>query len=255
MIDVNIFLSRWPFRRLPQDEPEALVRKLRAQGVEQAWAGSFEALLHEDLAAVNTRLVETCRQYGDGLLVPFGAVNPRLPGWREDLNRCQEDHGMPGVRLHPDYHGYALDDPIFQELLEAAAERKLIVQVSLRMEDARTQHPALRLAPVDATPIAALLPQVPRLRLILLNALGDVRGVMLDRLVAAGVSFDIAMLEGVGGIERFLAQYGADRLLFGSYAPLFYHEAATLKLRESALEPNQREAIVSGNARRLLDRR
>jgi predicted TIM-barrel fold metal-dependent hydrolase len=40
--------------------------------------------------------------------------------------------------------------------------------------------------------------------------------------------------------------------LFGSHAPLFYFEAAALKLEESLLTAEQRQAIGQGNARRLI---
>jgi hypothetical protein len=60
------------------------------------------------------------------------------------------------------------------------------------------------------------------------------------------------MLEGAAGLERLVAQVGANRLLFGSHAPFFYAEAAHLKLKESALMPARAEAIREGNARELL---
>ncbi len=251
LIDTNVTLGRWPFRRLPLDETPALVAKLREQGVAEAWAGSFDALLHKDLAAVNARLADQCRA-SDGVLVPFGSINPLLPDWREDLRRCAEVHEMRGIRLHPNYHGYMLHDPPFAEVLDAATARGLLVQISVIMEDERTLHPLVNVPPTDTAPLAALLKERSSARVQLLNAFRTLRGKPLVDLAAAGVRFEIAMLEGVEGITKLLAQIDLDRVCFGSHAPFFYFESAALKLKESVLTEAQLRAISTDNARRLF---
>ena len=50
-------------RRVPCDEPEQLVAKLRAHNVVEAWAGSYDGLFHDDLTGVNNRLAEACRAH------------------------------------------------------------------------------------------------------------------------------------------------------------------------------------------------
>lgn len=252
-IDVNVNLSRWPLRALPYEQPAQLAAKLRSHGVTAAWAGSFDALLQRDIAAANARLAADCRRYGRGLLLPFGAVNPALPDWEEELHRCTEVHRMPGLRLHPNYHGYTLGHPEFARLIQLAAERRLIVQLALVMEDERMMHPLLRVEPVDTAALARIVRQTPGLRLVLLNALRTLRGPDLQQLLEAGnVCVEISMLEGVGGIGKLIEQTPVDCLLFGSHAPLFYFEAAELKLKESVLTPDQLRRIRFENAKRLM---
>jgi predicted TIM-barrel fold metal-dependent hydrolase len=252
-VDVNVYLGRWPFRRLKGDEPAELVAKLKDKDVQTAWVGSFDAVLQRDLAAVNARLADDCARHGKGRLLPFGTVNPLMPFWEEDLRRCHKQHHMPGLRLYPAWHGYTLDRPAFAALLKAASERDLIVQLVLKLEDERTLNPVLRLQAIDPTPLVELVAGLPRLRLVLLNHGGVVNPAMLRKLTEAGqVYADLATVEGLGGVARLLRTVPAARLLFGSHYPFFYLESAILKLREAALEPAQERAIRFGNAQRLL---
>lgn len=256
MIDVNVSLGRWPFRRLPCDEPEKLVAKLRAAGVVQAWAGSFDGLLHTDLAAVNARLAETCQAYGKDLLVPFGSINPTLPDWPEDLRRCHEVHRMPGIRLHPNYHGYALAAPVFSDVLAQAAERRLVVQLAVVMEDERTQHPLLRVSDVDLGPLPRIAAQSPEVQFVVLNGLRTRGGEVLTQLAKQpNVTFDIAMLEGAAGIGQVLETLPVTQVVLGSHFPFYYLEAALLKLEETPLSQMQRTQIARGNAVRVLGTR
>jgi len=253
LIDVNVNLGRWPLRRVRFDDMAGLAAMLRRQGVTQAWAGSFECLLHKDMAAANARLAAECRREGKGLLLPFGSVNPKLPEWEEDFRRCVEEHGMPGLKLFPNYHGYKLDDPDFTRLLGLATKHGLVVELALIMEDERMMHPLLRVPPTDPAPLAAAAKQTPGLRLVIVNGLRMLREKALVEIVGAGeISIEISMLDAVNGVGELFGSLPPGRVLFGSYAPLFYFESAALKLQESPLTDAQLRAVRYESARRLL---
>jgi predicted TIM-barrel fold metal-dependent hydrolase len=75
---------------------------------------------------------------------------------------------------------------------------------------------------------------------------------LLELIAAGDVYVELAMLEGVGGVGNLLSQVAGNRVLFGSHAPLFYFEAALLKLKESVLTEPQLRGIRRENAQRLL---
>jgi len=251
LVDTNIYLSHWAVRHSWAQTPRLVLEKLRHHRVTSAWVGSFDGVLHTDIAGVNARLAEDCAKDGGGVLRPFGTINPTFPDWEEDLRRCHEVHRMPGVRLFPNYHGYTLDDGRFAQLLDLAARRGVLVQIALSIEDDRSQNPVLAAAPVQPAPLVEVMQKIPKARVMLLNSGARVlsgNNPLLGRLAAAGVHFEIATLETVAGIEAVLQRAPGVRLSFGSHAPYFYMEAALLKLQESTLTPAQLAGITHGNA-------
>ena len=246
LIDTNVWLGQWPIRRLPLDVPAALAAKLTQDGVSRAWVSSFDGMLHKDIGAVNARLAEECRRFP--IFEPFGAVNLSLPRWEADVEACATQHRMRGLRLIPGYHGYKLDDPRFAELLKLATAHKLAVQIAVSLEDERTQNPLMRVPPVDIAPLPAILEAIPGARVMLLNWPHVAAGKpVLLTVQKSGVFVDIAMLEGIAGLEATLEEFPVERLCFGSYAPVFYFESAKLKLQESALTDAQLDAITQTN--------
>ena len=253
LIDTNIHLGRWPFRRLALDETPALVAKLKQFGVTQAWAGSYDALLHRDVTSVNERLVRECDKRGEGILIPFGTVNPALPDWEGDLRRCAVEYQMKGIRLYPNYHGYLLDDERGHALLKMATEAGLLIQIAVMMEDERTQHPLIRLPHVSATPLLDFARKHTGCRIQLLNSFRGVRTPLAVQLAATGrVFFETSTLEGVAGIENLLKLLPEKHLLFGTGAPFYIFESAILKMRESRLKKSEFDAIAGRNAISVL---
>lgn len=261
IIDTNVDLCCWPYRHLKYGSTTALADKLKEHGVRQAWTGSYDAMFHKNLDAVNRRTAEECRSRGQGVLVPFGAVNPAWPDWREDLRRCDEAYGMPGIKLLPTFHGYQMNDPSFVELLRRATDRDMLVQIVCEMEDPRMLHPRVQTVTVDMSPLPAVLDEVPDAKVMLINNLRRVRKYSLEAMVnETDVFFEISNLDGVGGIERILrgdhpympGAIAVDRLLFGSHVPFFPLESALFKFVESDLTAAQETAIMDGNAEKLI---
>jgi predicted TIM-barrel fold metal-dependent hydrolase len=250
--DTNISLFRWPFRRLPLDHVDDLVRKLRSLGVTQAWAGSYEGILNRDIAGVNQRLADACRRCQE--LIPFGSVNPSLPDWEGDLRKCIDEHNMPGIRLHPNYHDYTLNDPRLAKLFELATEAGLLIQIAAAMEDTRTQHPMLHVPDVDLALLPELLTTHPRARVQILNH--HPRSSLLQRLTATpSVCFDTARVEGTDGVPMLVNSLPPGRVLFGSHSPFLIPEASLIRVHESeTLNDAGLQAVLSDNAKQVLGR-
>lgn len=248
LIDCHVYLGSNPFRSLEGEDTGAFAQRMMRRGVTEAWAGAFEGILRRDVAEVNRQLAEKC--HGHAMLRPCGVINLALPAWQDDVNRCAEQHGMRVVRLHPGYHGYTLESPAFRELLALSVKHRLVVQVVVQMEDQRTQHPQVQVPPTDLAPLRAAMKGTREARVMLLNA----NAAMVLRYLqdCPNVWLDFAMIEGVGGVENLLKSWPAGKLVFGSYAPVFYWESAQLKMQESALPETTARAVHSENASALL---
>jgi len=263
IIDTNVNLFNWPFRALKYRDTKALVAKLKKHRVIEAWAGSFEALLSKDMNGVNTRLANECRTQGPSFLIPFGSVNLAWPDWEDDVRRCHEVHKMPGLRIYPGYQPFDLDHPAMERLVKITAERGLVLQVVFGMEDPRVHHPIINVGPVTLAPLLKALASTPNAKVQLLHFTGPSRGEDLSQFMTkANMVMDISRLEGNGAIGRMIGsitglpspRFPVERIVFGSHAPYFPVETAILKLIESPLDAQQLQAIMQGNARRLLPR-
>lgn len=249
VVDTNVNLFHWPFRRLPLDRTEVLVEKLRSLRIDHAWAGSFEGLLHRDITAVNRRVFDQCRQHPE--LTPIGSINPMLPDWQSDLKVCFQQFKMPAVRLHPNYHGYTLADPVFADVLRRVASAGRLVQLCVAMEDARTQHPLVRVPDVDLSPLADVMTAIPRARVQLLNYRPN-SSLLNSLALIPGLYFDTARVEGTDGVAALLRSVKAERVMLGTHAPFLIPEASLIRVAEANLNDDDSRALLGGTALGLM---
>lgn len=250
--DTHIYLGHWPHQTLTSDNPTKLVAQLRESGVSQAWTGNFDGLFHKDVAAVNDRLAASCAQLGDGMLIPFGTINPNLPDWEDDIRRCHESFHMPGVRLHPNYHGYRLDDPRFSRILELTAARGLIVQIVAWVEDERHFLLSPLTTNVDLKPLADKAAAFPTAKILVSGSDSSKDAETLGRLSRhKQLYFDCTRAKDSLDIRRLVGAATVDQVVFGSGASLHDLGLSVARLQAAKLSDSDWKLVTSKNAIRL----
>ena len=183
-------------------------------------------------------------------IVPFVSVHP---GSSEALEQVREAAaaGFRGVKLHPEYQDFFVDDPGLAPLYRELEAQRLVALFhaghDIGFPDSDRAAPARFLSVHRA---------FPGLRLVA-SHLGGFRRwrEVADCLVGSGVWLDTSYTLGhVPGdlLREILLGHRADRLLFGTDSPWVDQRTAIDEFRALALPPALEARILGGNARELL---
>ena len=180
----------------------------------------------------------------------FGSVYPLAPDALDTLDRIAA-LGLKGIKLHPEYQSFDVDDPRVLPVYEKASRLGLItvfhcgVDISYGSGPVRTtperMHNILDCfsAPVVASHLGGWLQW----------------GEVLEHLAGTDIYLDTAFL--YGRIPHQLAvqivqKHDARRILFGSDSPWSEIEHELHLVRSLKCSPEREAAILGGNAARLL---
>lgn len=179
----------------------------------------------------------------------FGSVHPDAPDALDELERIKA-LGLPGVKLHPDYQGFAVDDPKMKPIYRKISDLGLITVFHAGVDygfpppyGCMPQALARALDWFSTPVVAAHWGGIQCGEEVLRHLCG--RDVYFD------TSFGYGMMPKYYA-EKILEQHGTDRLLFGTDSP--WH-TATMEWRlldSLGLSDTDREKIACGNAKRLL---
>jgi hypothetical protein len=197
-------------------------------------------------------ILEWSKAIASPRIVPFPSIHPRGPDPVGQAHRVAEA-GFLGVKLHPYYQEFDLDDEALLPLYRAIDALGLLLVVHTGFDFAFPRHRR-----ADPVRICRVLEQVPSLRLVTThmgawNDWDEVEKHLIGKPIAMDLSLSIDLL----GRERARAMILAhpiDRVLFGTDSP-WGSQAATLEgLRALALGEEREQAILWKNARALLGR-
>jgi hypothetical protein len=169
---------------------------------------------------------------------------------------------MKGLRLYPQYHDYKLTDPRLAKLLERARGLNLPVAFSRWLVDDRQQSWMDIGGQLTLDSLVPMLKDNPCTFVLLNTNIAPLKDEHLAGLRNVDVYFDTvyasACLPTTSGYDvlRLIKEFGADRFLFGSAYPFRDPISALIRLEVvKELDPATRDAIWSGNAQRLINRR
>ncbi|MCB2074803.1 MAG: amidohydrolase family protein [Novosphingobium sp.] len=201
-----------------------------------------------DGIAANRRINDALRQAanasGD---VWFGVVEPKFgEAAVSEIHRIA-GLGAAGVVWSPRAQGLFASDRSMSAMCRAAADSGLLSMI----------HSAPFSVNESLDRIWNLATACEGAAIVVIGAFTSWENIQIARNARGGpgnVSYDTSGLGETWDLQGLIADIGADRLVFGSGGPRFSSEAMEL-IERSALEPPDRDAILSANAARLLGTR
>ncbi len=207
---------------------------------------------------VNDFAMETARRAGDRL-IPLGSLHPAAT---EDELTAEVDRlcaaGVPGIKLHPDYVRVEFDHPAFDPILSRCAERGLFVVIHAGFDPVSPDK-------IHASPahILRVLDRYPTLTLIAAHTGGfGCEEEVLAKLCGRNVYLDTSLLAVRAArnplwgerCAAILRAHRKDRILFATDTPWSTPAEELAFLSTVGLSNQDLQAVLHGNAERLLGR-
>jgi predicted TIM-barrel fold metal-dependent hydrolase len=198
---------------------------------------------------INKWAVQVSAEY-EGRLICFGTLHPEQKDWRDEIHRLLED-GIVGIKLHPDYQGFYVDDPQMFPMYQEIAYAKLVLLLHSGVDIGLPP-------PVHCTPdrLARVLSSFPELTIVAAHMGGYKYWDEVERhLVGRNVYFDTSYSLDYLGAERMVSlirAHGVDRILFATDSPWASQTKEVNGIRGLPLTEAETAAILGGNALHLL---
>ncbi len=237
IIDSNCYLGNWPTRSLPATTAVELAAMARDNGIDSCLVSPLDGIFHTNTTAANEKLAQMLAGFEESM-VPLPVVNPASPISGRPIGGF--------FRLAPSYHGYSTRNRKCRSVLADAASRGHLVLLSLRMRDERLNHSLFRPKRVNLEDLISSARGIKDIRLVVNNAKpNEMEEILRDAPDGTMVGCEWSMP--VGFLERMVEHYGDWRLIYGSNAPLHYHQCSLLQVQQADIPGESKRRILGGN--------
>lgn len=235
IIDANtLFGSMWPLERR-----DISLTKLKGEmnrfGVDRALTLSAKGIFYDHILG-NDETNEVCS--GDPRFIPALTVDPRrFIGYDKEIEKRKLE-GFKILRLFPEHQGFTIRSSHVKRIAGVAMERDL---------------PLMICAQEGIAIILELLREFRKLRVILVGmGYSEVAELLIAMEEHENLYVETRLLDSLDGIGMIVEKFGAERLIFGSGAPLGYVGSSLNIIRHAPISEAEKGAILAGSIMGLV---
>ena len=182
--------------------------------------------------------------------IQFGSIHPDSPDWESELERLKS-HDIKGIKLHPDYQGFFVDDknmiPIYRKIAELDMALLFHSGYDIGLMD-----------PVHCTPqrFANVIDQVDTSKFVLAHMGGYKEWEDLIALIAGqpfyiDTAFSLCDRMSITDIKQIINSHGIDKVLFGTDSP-WADQKSYVDYINQHFTNTEKEQIFYNNSAKLL---
>lgn len=242
IIDAHVLVGKGQYHHV---DPEKLIEQMNHSGVHQAIISPIDREMAVHNRVGNDRVLALAKKY-PGRFFAYATANP----WYEqaavdELDRALGE-GAAAIKLHPPLQGFMILERIVHPIIEVAARHNAPVYV-------HTGTPAYAL-PLQLTELALLYPEVSFI--MGKNGKSDFWIDVIPALERARNIFgDTAHDFPERGMNRMYGGIGPKRMIYSSNHPVAKMPLEVQKVQDMGISQEDKNAILGGNIRQLLDKR
>lgn len=228
IIDANTMFGVHPAHRLDMS-PERLIRDMDRHRISGSLTLSTIGIFHDHVIG-NAATLEAAK--ANNRLIPVATINPKAY-FGQDVAAIRNE----GFRIFRFFGGDA-DSAALKAILKQLEPLKLPI-----MLDQITYHSSLITA-VSDYPAPVILCSVTN------DSLSEALAVMAE---LPNVMLETHSLTALGALEMVVSRVGADRVIFGSGAPILSLPSALTCILSAELSDEDKAKILGGNIRSILE--
>lgn len=219
---------------------QSLLRRMDDAGVAHAVVSSC-ATRPAQVSPINRFIAQTVAQSG-GRLTGLGTMHPESADMQADFDEILS-LGLHGVKMHHDFQGFAVDDPMCMPIYELCSER---IPLLLHTGDKRYDYTN----PEHVTPVLNAFPH-----LTMVGAHLGGWSVWEDAVDTLG-RFDNFYVDCSSSLyamtpqaaRRVIRKYGAGRVMFGSDYPMWHPKKELERLQKLGLDEELMQSVLHDTA-------